>query len=85
MSEPTGCGTSMVSVLNQIAPILGGQSSSSSMQKRRDDYDGRDGIFGSGGGMKYRHYRHDRHGSGCKVKGAYRGWRLSQDNTTRTP
>lgn len=77
MSEPTGCGTNMVFTLNQIAPILGGQSSSSSIRQRRDDYDGRDGIFGSGGGMKnIVTIDTTDTGAGAKSRGHTCGWRL---------
>ena len=51
MLAQIGCGTNMAFVLNQVALIQAEQSGSSSMEQRRDDYDGRDGISESGGGM----------------------------------
>ena len=86
MSEPTDYGTNIVSVLNQAVPILAEQSSSSSMQQGRDDYDGRDGISESGGGMKnIVTIDTTVTGAGAKSRGHACGWRLPQGNTTRTP
>ena len=86
MSEPTGCGTNMVSVLSQADPILAGQSNSPSMQQRRDDYDGRDGIFGGGGGMKnIVTIDTTVTEAGAKSRRHTCGWRLPRGNTIRTP
>lgn len=39
---------------------------------KRDDGDGRDGLYDIRGRCQnHRHHRHDRHGSGGKVNGAY--------------
>lgn len=56
------------------------------MQQRRDDYDGRDGIFRSGGGVKNIVIIDTTvTGAGAKSRGHTCGWRLPQGNTTRTP